>query len=336
MQFMWSRFRRLAWARLGVSVALAVLLAALASYALHALSDNPRTLTAISARSEYASFSVFNPDLAIIYAKGLRIVTSSEANVENQCGSGVILPGVGSRVSYQRIEKNLLLITIEGKGELRDPRGKGLFFDGEIILQTDVTCDGAMLTNRLPIWGPGKIGSPFAMRSDGPSPTLLSGTLDVFGRTISVPVLNNSGSIYAAIDDMAIPPGSVVESERHRTRGGSLAVPDSESAMFGFIEVSEEPGFAISVSTESPELSITPPGARSNSSRIDLSLFVQVLNDPVFLQIQLFFVLLFLLWPIFIDAVGLAYSRNDESGSECLQGEASILPAVSHPQEKRV
>ena len=312
---MWSKLKGLAWFRLGASIALAVALALLATLVLHALSGKPRTLTSIEARSEYVSFSVINPELAILYAQGLRIVSWPDGQLDNQCAQGAFLPDVGSRVSYQRIGDQALSISVDGKGKLRKSSNEVLPFDGELILMVDCLCADALIANRLPVWGPGQIGSAFSMRSDGPSPTLLNGTLDVFGRTMDMPLWGGAGAIYAAIDDMAIPPGSVIQTDAAATYREGADTPDPEAAMFGFVELSDASGLAVSISTESPQLSITPPGARADSSRVDLSLFVQVLNDPVFLKIQLFFVLAFVLWPALMDAINLAHSRAGETNN---------------------
>lgn len=313
---MWNKLKRLAWLRLGLSIVFAAGLALLATLALHVLSGKPRTLASIDARTELVSFSVFNPDLAILYAQGFRIVGWPDGTLDDQCADGAFLPGVGSRVTYQRIDKSPLSASVEGEGALRKPNGEIIPFDGELILLADAGCSDSLLANRLPVWGPGRIGSAFSMRSDGPSPTLLSGTIDVFGRTVAVPIWGNGGAIYVAIEDMAIPAGSLIQTDAMPASSNSSRAPNSEAAMFGFVELSDEPALSVSVSTESPELSITPPGARADSSRIDLSLFVQVVNDPVFLKIQLFFALAFLLWPALMDAINLAHSRSEHETAE--------------------
>lgn len=313
---MWNKLKRLAWLRLGLSIVFAAGLALIATLALHGLSGKPRTLTSIDARTELISFSVFNPDLAILYAQGFRIVSWPDGTLDSQCAAGAFMPGVGSRVTYQRIDKTPLLVIVEGEGTFRKADDEILPFNGELFLMADPKCDASLMANRLPVWGPGRIGSAFSMRSDGPSPTLLSGTLDVFGRTVSVPLWGNGGAIYVAIEDMAIPAGSLIQTDPITATNASSRAPNSDAAMFGFVGLSDEPGLSVSVSTESPELSITPPGARADSSHIDLSLFVQVINDPVFLKIQLFFALAFLIWPALMDAITLAHSRSENESAD--------------------
>lgn len=325
---MWNSLKQLAWLRLGTSIGLALGLAFLVTFALHLVSGKPRTLTSIEARSEFVSFTVFNPDLAILYAQGFRIFSWPDGELDNECVNGAFLPGVGARVTYQRSAKGPLLATIEGEGKLRRLSGDILPFDGELMLVADADkCRSPLLANRLPVWGPGRIGSAFSMRSDGPSPALLSGTLDVFGRTVAFPFWGKGGAIYAAIEDMAIPAGSLIQTDGMPAGNGGSSLPNSEAAMFGFVELSEEPGLSVSVSTESPQLSITPPGARADSSRIDLSLFVQVINDPIFLKIQLFFALAFLLWPALMDAINLVHSRSDDVNVE----DGSAKPSAGDP-----
>jgi hypothetical protein len=312
---MLNNLGRLPWLRVGVSLALATLLAFGAVWGLFWFYGKPSTLTSIKARSELVTFDVFNPELAIIHAQGLRIGSWPDASRDDQCGAGAFLPGVGAKVTYQRVEQGALQITIEGAGELRTPAGGTVPFEGELLLFHDASCQPGLLANRLPVWGPGKIGSPFSMRSDGPGPILLSATLDVFGRTIDVPFFGKSGSIYVAIEEMAIPPGSFIESDRPLDGANEELALNPEGAMFGFVELSGEPGLSVFVSTESRQLGVTTPGARANSSRIDLGLFVQVLNDPGFLKIQLSFALLLLLAPKLTSAVDLVFPPHRRNRS---------------------
>lgn len=299
---MLTRLKSIGGNPIAASFGVAALLATAATSALFWFSANSTTLTSIKANSEIVSFSVFNPELAIIYAKGLKVSTwSGDENRENQCFEGAFLPGVGAQVTYLRTENDPLQIIIEGKGELRSPQGSVVPFDGELLLFRDNDECGTLQAERFPVWGPGQIGSPFSMRGDGPGPILVSGSLDVFGRTLNLPLLGDGGSLYAAIEGMAVPPGSLIETN---VREGAPGNDDAEAAMFGFIEVSDtDPGFSVSVSTESRELRLTPPGARADSSRIDLGLFVQALNDPGFLKVQLFFIFMFALWPFAIELI---------------------------------
>ncbi|MCY0093249.1 hypothetical protein [Hoeflea ulvae] len=334
MLSMWSKLEHIAWRRIGVSIGLAVGLALLASYALHRISDTPKTLTSIKAESEIVSFAVSNPELAILYGQGFRIAIWPDGSFDGACAEGAFLPGVGSMVTYQRIDKNPLRVTVEGTGDFRRETGETVSFAGELILLADVTCAPDLLSRRLPIWGPGSIGARFAMRSDGPAPVFLSGDLDVFGRTIDVPILDGGGSIYVAIEEMEIPPGSLIETDAAPIEGDKDLALNPEAAMFGFIKVPEDkPGLAVSVSTESLTLTITPPGGRANSSRVDLSLLVQLINDPVFLKLQLFFVLPFLLWPMFMDAINLAYSRQEKMDPDEPPSEPDIQAAPPENKE---
>lgn len=312
---MLTRFKRLCRNPIAASFGVAALLATAATSALFWFSANSTTLTSIKANTEIVSFSVFNPELAIIYARGLKVSTwPDDESRENQCFEGAFLPGVGAQVTYLRTENGPLQITIEGRGELRSPQGNVVPFDGELLLFRDNEECGTLQAERFPVWGPGQIGSPFSMRGDGPGPILVSGSLDVFGRTLNLPLLGDGGSLYAAIEGMAVPPGSLIETNVGEGVPGN---DDAEAAMFGFIEVNEtDPGFSLSVSTESRELRLTPPGARADSSRIDLGLFVQALNDPGFLKIQLFFIFMFALWPFAIELIRSASSAISKAEDE--------------------
>ncbi|WP_289730289.1 hypothetical protein [Rhizobium sp. S163] len=304
---MLNRLRQLPWLHGCASLLLATVLAFGAIWGLFWFYGQPRTMTSIKAESELVTFHVFNPELAIIYAQGLRISSWPDGSRDGQCGDGAVLPGIGAEVSYQRVEQAPLQVTVEGAGELRLSTGETVPFDGELLMFRDPSCAAGLLANRLPIWGPGKIGSPFSMRSDGPGPILLSATLDVFGRTIDVPLFGRSGAIYAAVEGMEIPPGSFIESDRPVEGARQEMGLDPAGAMFGFIDLSEKPGFSVFVSTESRQLGVTTPGARTGISRIDLSLFVQVVNDPGFLKIQLSLALLLFLVPKVIGAADLVF-----------------------------
>ncbi|WP_395517831.1 hypothetical protein [Pseudorhizobium flavum] len=276
------------------------------------LVSKPQTFAVIDARSEYVEFSVFNPELSIIYGSGLRVSSWSDDSEDGQCVEGALLPGVMSLVSYQRIAERELVVTISGKGE-RLNGGIATPFNGEVVLYTDAEECGALTTSRFPIWGPGKIGSSLTMRSDGPGPILLEGTLETFGRTVDLWPFGRGGAIYSAGEPLTIPSGGFVESDAENF--DSLGkIPDEQTALFGYVSMSDEPGLSVQVTTETPRLQVSTPGVREDSSRIEVGLFAQVLNDPTILAGQLTLVLLVLLWPITIDLVGLAFSGSDQNG----------------------
>lgn len=324
---MLNRFKHLCRNPIAASFGMAALLATAATSSLFWFSANSTTLTSIKANTEIVSFTVFNPELAIIYAQGLKVSSwPDDESRDNQCFDGAFLPGVGTQVTYSRTGDAPFQISIEGKGELRSPQGDVAPFDGELLLFQEYESCGKLQSDRFPVWGPGKIGSPFSMRSDGPGPVLVSGTLDVFGRTLDVPLLGDGGSLYVAINEMAIPPGSLIETKRSSGGTNPPSIDDADAAMFGFVELTEHaPGFSVSVSTESRELRLTPPGARADSSKIDLGLFVQALNDPGFLKIQLFFIFMFALWPFVIELIRSASpaASEPEDGSKSATGSQS-------------
>ncbi|MHA6687646.1 hypothetical protein [Mesorhizobium sp. A556] len=312
MPFTWNnRLRSLAWGRVGISFLLAAVLSALAVLVIHMVRD-PQTFAIINARSEVLSYNVFNPELAIIYGSGLKISSWPDdrgVSRDGQCVGGAIIPDVMSTVTYQRIEKSVIQISIDGKGEHRSDQNSVAGFDGELVLYMDAEC-GDLVSNRFPIWGPGKIGSAFAMRSDGPGPILLSGSLDVFGRTIDLGPFRG-GAMYPATQPLTIPSGGYIESHRPGDGGQSSNVAAEDTALFGYVSLSDEDGLGVHVTTETPELQISTPGVKENTNRIEIGLFAQVLNDPNILAIQLTLVLLALLWPISMSVVSLSLSRPE-------------------------
>lgn len=334
----YKTLRSLAWARVGVSLLLAVIFSVLAVLAIHMV-RKPQTFAVINARSEVLSYSVFNPELAIIYGSGLKISSWPEdggVNRDGQCVAGAIIPDVMATVTYQRIEKNVIQISIDGKGELRSDQNSVAGFDGELVLYMDAEC-GDLVSNRFPIWGPGKIGSAFAMRSDGPGPILLSGSLEVFGRTIDLGPFGGGGAMYSAAQPLTIPSGGYIESNRPDDGEQSSNVAAEDTALFGYVSLSEEDGLGVHVTTETPELQLSTPGVKENTNKIEIGLFAQVLNDPNILTIQLFLVLLALLWPMSISAVGLALSRpeSESHGDESLSLELPSTPSdVDLPMQK--
>lgn len=306
----WSdRLRALSWRRVWASLFLAIALSLGAVGAIN-LVRKPQTFAVIDARSEAMEFKVFNPELSIIYGSGFRISSWPTGSKDGECAQGTLLPGVMSQVSYLRIEGRELVILVNGNGELRLEHGGAEPFDGEVVLYTDAEC-GQLTTNRLPIWGPGKIGSALSMRSDGPGPILLEGSLTTFGRTVDLWPFGRGGAMYSAGEPITIPSGGYIESHGLETQDAD-PIPVEQTALFGYVTLSEEPGLGVHVTTETPRLQVSTPGVRENSSRIEVGLFAQVLNDPTILAAQLTLVLLVLLWPITIDLVGLAVSGAEE------------------------
>lgn len=314
------------WLRVAVSFLLAIIFS-LAAFGVLKLVREPQTFAVIDARSEFMEFTVFNPALSIIHGAGLKISGSGGEGEEDKCAQGAFLPSVLSRISYQRIEKQALVIVIDGKGEHRRNDGSAEAFDGEVVLYTDKKC-GDLIANRFPIWGPGKIGSALSMRSDGPGPILLEGSLATFGRTIDLQPFGWGGAIYSAGEPLTIPSGGYIESNTTQLQATDPVAAEL-TALFGYVALTEEPGLDVHVTTETPRLQVSTPGVRENSSRIEVGLFAQVLNDPTILAVQLFFVLLVLLWPITIDLVGLALSNPREQVPATSGATQAVQPSLT-------
>lgn len=317
----WSeRLKSLSWLRVCLSFVFAILFSLL-TLGLLSIVRTPQTFAVIKARSEIMEFKVFNPDLSIIYGGGLRISSwpDSAAQLDKACVKGAIIPAVMSSITYQRIDGGELVIIVNGKGDLRRDDGKVIPFDGELVLFNDLSnpadtkleACGNLTSNKFPIWGPGRIGAGLSMRSDGPGPILLEGELATFGRTIDLGPLKG-GAMYAAGEPIGLPSGGYVDSNGFEG-DDDKHVPAEQTALFGYVSHSaDEPGLGVNVTTETPRLQLSTPGVRQDSNRIEIGLFAQVLNDPSILAIQLFAVLFALFWPISIDLIGLAVSKDGD------------------------
>ncbi len=306
MLSIWTRLTaRLAWGRVSAALGLSIAITLLTTLGFSAL-GGPQTLTVVQAHSEYVRYRVFNANLASFLTDGMRIGLADDASLEGLCASGTLTPQVDSVVEYIRQARSALIVTISAGGTL----GTGATFAGMISLVADTTCPGKPPAT-LPVWGPGQVGDTFTVRSEGIGPMLLSGTLEVFGRTIDLGWLGSGGALYAASSQpMTIPPGGWIWS--NGAERGDAQVPPEESAFFGYVNSAADTGLDVRLTTETPLLQIIAPGGRLEPSRVEIGLFAQALSDPNILRAQLSLLIFFLLFPIMIDLVGLATSRSKD------------------------
>lgn len=305
MRSIWnSAVRGLAWQRVTAAIAISVGLTLGAIWVFGAL-GGPQTFAVIQANSEYLRYRVFNTQLASFPADGFRIGLSDDAALEGQCLTGTIAPRIDGVVEYIRQADGPLIIALGNGGVV----SSGAAFDGLVSLVRDADCPGKPAA-MLPVWGPGQVGDTFTVRSEGFGPILLSGTLEVFGRTVDLGWFGQGGAVYAASGQpMTVPPGGWIWTDGDAS---GMALPPEEAALFGYVDAASEQGLNVRVTTESPMLQIIAPGGRLEPGRIEIGLFAQALNDPNILRAQFALLIFLLVFPIMIDLVALATSRGQD------------------------
>lgn len=305
MPSIWSKaLAALAWRRVAASFATSVALTLATLWVFGSL-GGPQTFAVIQANSEYLRYRVFNTQLASFPADGFRIGLADEAALEGQCLAGMLEPRLDGTVEYIRQADGALIIVLQRGGVT----ASGISFNGPTSLVADPTCAGTP-PSLLPVWGPGQVGDTFTVRSDGFGPILLSGSLEVFGRTIHLGWFGQGGAVYSASSEpMTVPPGGWIWTDGDNAALGA-DLPPEEAALFGYVDAKADQGLNVRVTTESPLLQIIAPGGRLEPGRIEIGMFAQALNDPNILRAQFALLIFLLLFPIMIDLVALATSKE--------------------------
>lgn len=328
--------------RFFVGVALA--LAALAPLAWVVLQiGDPSTLSVLRAESEIARFRVANPTAASFPISGFKLF--DDGALDGRCAADAIgrnsalEPALNAMVRYRIGPGGRIAIDIEaaagqGDGAPRTALLRGidaasgqrrrLAAVGDLLeLEQDPDC-GSVSARRLPIWGPGEIGGVPTFRGDGPTPTLLNGALDIYGRASQSSPLALFGVIdqrrLLAADNRAlyasggsslqIPPGSRISTEA--IDNGEEGADPSLRVLRGFATPGEG-RFRIDVSTEAEELYFYPPGAGKSAERIRMSRLSQLANDPnlqLLFQVIVWFIVVL---PIALELVRPLFARSDEN-----------------------
>lgn len=189
---------------------------------------------------------------------------------------------------------------------------------GDFVLLQDSNC-GTIRSTRFPVWGPGDVGAPFTFRGDGPSPTLISAEVDIFGRATNISFLSDKREIYPSFSrKLQVPPGSRIETP-NKEAGNATQI----QAFRGFVVRNKKEGvFDIRLSTEAQELLFHPPGVGLQPDRIRMGLFAQILNDPNIVQIQSIILAFVLILPIGISVVGL-FNTNEQSNNNAKNGQSN-------------
>ncbi|MCI4663949.1 MAG: hypothetical protein MRY74_04435 [Neomegalonema sp.] len=319
----------------GVMLALGALGVVLFSLSL--LSE-PSTLSVIRAESETLRFTVANGREASFQLDGLRLY--GEGAFDKSCAAealgpnGAVEPKIGVEIVYTITAAGQLAIQLRAPEDeveratarelaaLSGPKGVISVTD-DILMRSDPAC-GPMRAKRFPVWGPGEIGGAPTFRADGPSPTLISGALEMYGR--AVPISWNPASWFksasarstgARSDDRAlyaslssafqIPPGSRVST----LPGDKDQALQPLKALRGFA-LRHDGVLKVAVSTESPEVFFFPPGADSRPDRLKMSLLSQIGNDPNLQRIFQLIVWFAVVLPIALELIKPIFVRPGE------------------------
>lgn len=303
---------------------------------------DPGALSVITARTQTASFTVANPGQSSFYVDGFRLFSPGEPwngeCAEDALGPNwAVEPQLGTRLRYDVIDKDRIYIEIRAidfdseaeravlRGLAPDDTPRSVSVGGDMALRADVSCRGAR-TTRLPIWGPGEIGDLPTFRVEGPTPTLLDGEVEIYGRSAeggSLPLVRwlresvlgekftGERPLYASLSNaFKIPPGSRVTTELGEAdqslkalRGFAIIDKDSSEAVV----------MSVNVSTEAPTLFIYSPGSSGREpDRLEMSQLSQLTNDPN-LQFLLQLIIAFaVILPITMEAVRPLFARSDE------------------------
>ncbi len=292
------------------------------------------TLSVIRAESETTRFSVASPQQASFQVRGYRLF--GDGDFDNQCaetGLGpnwAVEPQLGAEVTYTAVTglgpESRVLIEIRGFDDgresaiLRGPSGVVSIKD-DIAMRSDPDC-ATPAAFRLPLWGPGEIGGEPTFRADGPSPTLISGSLEMYGRAapldydasgwtnalfgaVGAGVAVDDQSLYASLSSaFQIPPGSRVS-----TLPGTAS--DSLKALRGFA-ILDGRHLKVAASTEAPEVFFFPPGAGAQPDRLKMSLLSQIGNDPNIQRIIQIIIWFVVVLPIALELIKPLFIRADE------------------------
>ncbi|WP_119461353.1 hypothetical protein [Rhodospirillaceae bacterium SYSU D60014] len=275
------------------------------------------TLSIINAQVEKIEFRVSNAEQAVISVDNMRL--STEAAGPIACGRKEIEPALGSLVTYTSRRDEPLVIEVENYRRIGSQARRDAADEEKAIALVAEGC-GSAQGMRLPVFGPGRLGDRLSQRFEGWSYLLLSGSLNVYGRTLSIPLPSFSagGALYPAFSEpILLPAGSELD-----TMLG--AASDPRTALVGFATVTSGEPLDVAVSTAAEQINVHPPGSGTDPIRIEIGTFTQILNDPNVLRLSAYILILVLLLPIMIGLVSLAADEREREKpdpvSTALQG----------------
>jgi hypothetical protein len=262
---------------------------------LWALPD-PDTFVVLEARSESVEFKVANPLQAAFNVAGVTLLPEDEGE-ERACLRGLVQPPAQARVRYLRRGDGAVITTVEPThGQLsRINTPDGTFeLSGAFALLPQGGC-AQPTTGRFPVWGPVEIGEQLraaATVGEEPPYVLLSGTLTVYGRSFSLPLLRPRSGLYH-VSTIALPGGARLLTDS--------SVPDGRDQWWGMALADGEDGLRVTLSTEASRVQLFPPGARATPDVVEVGLFAQATGDPAVVTLQALFLALFAIYQFASD-----------------------------------
>ena len=279
-------------------------------------------MTVIRAETQVFKYAVDNPALSALTVSGLTL--RSDDDLDRSCLVGEFEPEQGALMRFA-LEDDKLRITVsppEGSDDVAgrmQRSGEGLqpaalaqnsVLRGEVEFVEALGCGNggsdAERIQRIVVWGAGVVGEPVGReRGDATRPILLSGSLEIFGR--SVGIVSGGGALYSIVDKpLPLPPGVVV-TPRDSAGGGD----ETDIPMNGFAERNGD-RFNYSAVTFSEEIGVAGPAQQK--SFVGLSVWDRLFKDPSMQNIQLLLLALAALMPVFLEAYQRA--RGDASSEE--------------------
>ena len=291
---------------------------------------SPQTVSIVNATVETFAFEVSAPELMKLPLSGFNIVNEAEpialpiapkskakkgtpkvAEVAKPiCYSGVLVPAVGTRVTYTRFGDDPITISLQrsdglpvgqfdgGSQELSDSLRKSsqLKFIGSAKDDKDKedasTCEGKPVP-RLPIYGFGDLGSessPTGQSSGKNLGTLIEGTVDVLAHSVQMSgAATKTSQVYSTNNQTMLPPGSRLV--QFTPEGGQ------QYPWIGFAIVGDS-SIELHVNSDAKRLAIIRPGHESQPEILSTGLLTQISNDPIMASLQLIGALLFSVFQI--------------------------------------
>jgi hypothetical protein len=257
---------------------------------LWALPD-PDTFVVLEARSESVEFQVSNPLQAAFDVAGVSLLPEEEGE-ERDCLRALVQPPAQARVRYLRRGDDAVITTVEPTADeaSRISTPDGTFeLSGAFALLPQADC-AQPTTGRFPVWGPVEIGEQLrAAASVGEEPpyVLLSGTLTVYGRSFSLPLIRPRSGLYH-VSTIELPGGARLLTDS--------SVPDGRDQWWGMVLADDEDGLRTTLSTEASRVQLFPPGSRATPDVIEVGLFAQATGDPAIVALQALFLALFAIY----------------------------------------
>jgi len=275
------------------------------------------TIAVIGATTEFVAYDVVVPELSQIRLDGYSLTyeTATEdlklapraagPSKKPLCLSGLLVPTAGAHMSIRRVGSGPIVIVIEHYGEKPAARFEApgappaLSASSWVRLEasTDDDADKGKVAcaqtaeTRLVIYGPTRIGTPMRPHQAGSetsSGLLISGTVDLFAKTIELRQISEGATkIYpTSISGMPLPPGAQISEY--------VAKDGTPSAWAGYARPDEENGaLDVRVTTPATRIQILRPGSGVQPDVLAANLFVQLTNDPTIVSLQVVAVLAF-------------------------------------------